>query len=98
CPYCDFVSYAKERETIDHAGYADAVLEELRARAHSVAGRRIETVFFGGGTPSLWDPRELGRVLRGIRETLPCAAELEITVECNPTSIDEDRARALVAQ
>jgi len=98
CPYCDFVSYAKERETIDHAGYADAVLEELRARAASVAGRRIETVFFGGGTPSLWDPRELGRVLRGIRETLPCTAELEITVECNPTSIDEDRARALVDQ
>ena len=96
CPYCDFVSYAKERETIDHAGYA--VLEELRARADSVEGRRIETVFFGGGTPSLWDPRELGRVLRGIRETLPCTAELEITVECNPTSIDEDRARALVAE
>jgi oxygen-independent coproporphyrinogen-3 oxidase len=98
CPYCDFVSYAKERETIDHAGYADAVLEELRARAGSVAGRRIETIFFGGGTPSLWDPRELGRVLRGIRETLPCTDELEITVECNPTSLDEDRARALVDQ
>ncbi|HEY3819694.1 MAG TPA: radical SAM family heme chaperone HemW [Polyangiaceae bacterium] len=98
CPYCDFVSYAKERATIDHAGYADAVLEELQARAASVAGRRVETVFFGGGTPSLWDPRELGRVLRGIREALPCAPELEITVECNPTSIDEDRARALVDQ
>jgi len=98
CPYCDFVSYAKDRATIDHAGYADAVLEELRARAGSVGGRRVETIFFGGGTPSLWEPRELGRVLRGIRETLGCTAELEITVECNPTSIDEDRARALVDQ
>jgi putative oxygen-independent coproporphyrinogen III oxidase len=98
CPYCDFVSYAKERETIDHRGYADAVLRELAERAPNLAGRRIDTVFFGGGTPSLWDPRELGRVLRGIRETLPCSADLEVTVECNPTSIDEERARALVGQ
>jgi oxygen-independent coproporphyrinogen-3 oxidase len=96
CPYCDFVSYAREREAIDHAAYADAVLRELGERAPSVAGRRIESVFFGGGTPSLWEPRQLGRVLRGIRTTLPCTDELEVTVECNPTSIDEDRARALV--
>jgi putative oxygen-independent coproporphyrinogen III oxidase len=98
CPYCDFVSYAKERQTIDHRGYADAVLRELAERGESVADRRIETIFFGGGTPSLWDPRELGRVLRGIRETLTCDADLEVTVECNPTSIDEERARALVDQ
>jgi putative oxygen-independent coproporphyrinogen III oxidase len=98
CPYCDFVSYATERDTIDHRGYADAVLAELSERAPSAEGRRIETVFFGGGTPSLWDPEQLGRVLRGVRETLACADELEVTVECNPTSIDEDRARALVDQ
>jgi putative oxygen-independent coproporphyrinogen III oxidase len=98
CPYCDFVSYAKERETIDHRGYADAVLRELSERAGSLIDPRVETIFFGGGTPSLWDPRELGRVLRGIRETLPCCADLEVTVECNPTSIDEHRARALVDQ
>jgi putative oxygen-independent coproporphyrinogen III oxidase len=98
CPYCDFVSYARERETIDHRGYAEAVLRELSERAPSFADRRIETVFFGGGTPSLWDPRELGRVLRTIRETLSCGDDLEVTVECNPTSIDEERARALVDQ
>jgi oxygen-independent coproporphyrinogen-3 oxidase len=98
CPYCDFVSYAQQREAIDHAAYADAVLRELAERAPSVEGRRIETVFFGGGTPSLWEPRQLGRVLCGIRETLPCTDELEVTVECNPTSIDEERARALVDQ
>jgi oxygen-independent coproporphyrinogen-3 oxidase len=98
CPYCDFVSYAEERANIDHAGYADAVLAELGARAASLEGREVATVFFGGGTPSLWDPRELGRVLRGIRETLSCTAELEVTVECNPTSLDEERARALVDQ
>src|ERR1700677_1605155 len=49
CPYCDFTSYATNRGAIDHAGYADTVLRELDRRAPSVAGRRIETVFFGGG-------------------------------------------------
>ncbi|MGH7296686.1 MAG: coproporphyrinogen-III oxidase family protein, partial [Polyangiaceae bacterium] len=104
CPYCDFVSYAMEREAIDHAAYADAVLRELDRRveagvgAGAGAGGRVATVFFGGGTPSLWEPRELGRVLGGIRAALPCTDELEVTVECNPTSIDEDRARALVDQ
>ncbi|HEY8089084.1 MAG TPA: radical SAM family heme chaperone HemW [Polyangiaceae bacterium] len=100
CPYCDFVSYASNRESIDHARYADAVIAELSARASSLgglAGRRVESVFFGGGTPSLWDPAQLGRVLSSIRRQLDCSGpeELEVTVECNPTSLDEERARAL---
>ncbi|HQY62036.1 MAG: radical SAM family heme chaperone HemW [Myxococcales bacterium] len=99
CPYCDFTSYASPRDRIDHAGYADAVLAELRGRARSLAGRarelRVATVFFGGGTPSLWEPAELGRVLEGVRATFSCAPELEVTVECNPTSLDAARAQAL---
>jgi putative oxygen-independent coproporphyrinogen III oxidase len=95
CPYCDFVSYASDRAAIDHAGYADTVLRELERRAAMLRGRHVETVFFGGGTPSLWVPAELGRVLAGIRASLPCSNEVEVTVECNPTSLDEDRARAL---
>ena len=96
CPYCDFVSYATERAQIDHGAYADAVLAELRSRRSSLAGRVVTTLFFGGGTPSLWEPAQLGRVVAGVREQLDCAPDLEVTVECNPTSIDEDRARALV--
>src|SRR5271169_2498672 len=79
CPYCDFVSYATDAASIDHTAYADAVLRELAERATAFdafdAGgggggpaRRIGSVFFGGGTPSLWEPRELGRVLAAIRE------------------------------
>src|SRR5580704_4054191 len=95
CPYCDFVSYVTP--AIDHAGYADAVLRELESRAPAFAGRRVESIFFGGGTPSLWDARELGRVLEGIRRRLGAAGDsIEVTVECNPTSIDGDRARALL--
>ena len=99
CPYCDFVSYATERLSIDQRGYTEAVLRELDARARELGqGRTVESVFFGGGTPSLWDARELGRVVARVRERFDVAreAELEVTVECNPTSLDEDRARALV--
>ena len=96
CPYCDFVSYATDRTSIDHRAYADAVLRELDARLPSFEGRRVGSLFFGGGTPSLWEPPQLGRVIEAVRERLDCAADLEITVECNPTSLDEERARALV--
>jgi oxygen-independent coproporphyrinogen-3 oxidase len=99
CPYCDFVSFARAREQIDHRGYADAVLAELARRRAAFEGRRLSTVFFGGGTPSLWDPEQLGRVLHAILDAAPdVAGEVEVTVECNPTSLDEDRARALLAQ
>jgi putative oxygen-independent coproporphyrinogen III oxidase len=94
CPYCDFVSYVAPTPP-DHAAYADAVIRELHARTPLTLGRRIATVFFGGGTPSLWEPAQLGRVLHAIRTTLDCAPDVEVTVECNPTSLDEDRARAL---
>ena len=98
CPYCDFVSFAASREEIDHASYADAILRELSARASLVEGQRVQTIFFGGGTPSLWAAEELGRTLAGIRKTLDCTNDVEITVECNPTSLDHDKAQALVDQ
>jgi oxygen-independent coproporphyrinogen-3 oxidase len=99
CPYCDFVSYAAERDDIDHVGYADAVVREAEGRARQLEkrGRALEigSIFFGGGTPSLWEPRELGRVLERLRSVFPTKPDLEISVECNPTSLDEERARAL---
>lgn len=96
CPYCDFVSWVEP--AADHRAYADAVLREIEARAELFEARQIASVFFGGGTPSLWEPRELERVLAGVlRLAAPSPhAELEVTVECNPTSLDHDKARALV--
>src|SRR5262245_37157708 len=96
CPYCDFVSFARDPAQIDHAGYAAAVIAELSRRRSALSERRLTSVFFGGGTPSLWAPAELGRVLGAILEAAECAEDVEVTVECNPTSLDEDRARALV--
>ncbi len=97
CPYCDFTSYKAEPTEIPHAKYADAVIRELDGHAERLRGRRLATVFFGGGTPSLWEPEELGRVLAAIREAFGSEArELEITAECNPTSLDEGRASRLL--
>jgi oxygen-independent coproporphyrinogen-3 oxidase len=101
CPYCDFVSYAvREGQGVDHGAYADAVIAELDRRRGAFEGRSVESIFFGGGTPSLWDPRELGRVLSAVRTAFPAhpGCDVEVTVECNPTSLDEDRAKALVDQ
>jgi putative oxygen-independent coproporphyrinogen III oxidase len=96
CPYCDFVSYATERTAIDHEGYADAVLREASHRARTFSGS-IGSVFLGGGTPSLWEPSAIGRVLASFRELFDIRDDVEITAECNPTSLDRDRASALVA-
>jgi len=98
CPYCDFLSVAAERPSLPHRAYADSVIAELERRASSLGDARLVSIFFGGGTPSLWEPSELGRVLARIRALLPVhAPDLEITVECNPTSFDVERGRALQA-
>ncbi|MEZ4313156.1 MAG: radical SAM protein [Polyangiaceae bacterium] len=97
CPYCDFVSFATEREAIDHARYADAVLAEIETRRAELARRPIGTVFIGGGTPSLWEAGEMGRVIARLREVAELASDVEVTAECNPSSLDEGRARAMGA-
>jgi oxygen-independent coproporphyrinogen-3 oxidase len=96
------LSVSVDRAQIPHVAYADAVLGELERRAPELAGRPIASVFFGGGTPSLWEPRELGRVLAAIRRAFrddasrEASGEVEVTVECNPTSFDRERAQALL--
>jgi putative oxygen-independent coproporphyrinogen III oxidase len=98
CPYCDFISYASPREDIDHDGYADAVISELESRIRALGATEVGSIFFGGGTPSLWRPTALGRVLGAVVSRLKAASELEVTVECNPTSLDRSVANALAEQ
>lgn len=95
CGYCDFLSMVSPPEGIPHREYADAVIAELGRRREQVGAHLLRSVFFGGGTPSLWEPHELGRVLRAIRESCLASGDVEVTVECNPSSFDADRARAL---
>jgi putative oxygen-independent coproporphyrinogen III oxidase len=96
CPYCDFLSVGTDPARIPHRAYADAVLAELdrRVQPYGNASGRLRSVFFGGGTPSLWEPRELGRVLERIQRAFSHQEEsLEVTIECNPSSFDAARAR-----
>ncbi len=93
CPYCDFATEAIAPARIPHEAYARAVVRELELRA-GATGAPIEPIslFFGGGTPSLWDRDAIGAVVRAVTDLGPVS---EVTVECNPTSIDRDRAAAL---
>ena len=95
CPYCDFVAFAAPRESIDGAGYTEAILGELDARKEGLAGRRVTSLFFGGGTPSLWGASEVARVVDAITGAFPTEEALEVSLECDPSSLDEDLARAL---
>lgn len=97
CPYCDFLSVPSAQQDIPHEQYADAVLSELAARRAELGRLRLRTIFFGGGTPSLWKTRQLGRVLSGILNAFaPGSTAPEVTVECNPGSLGLRTARALL--
>ena len=92
CPYCDF-TIAISR-TVPGERYADAVLAELRlriAQRPAWTERPLDSIYLGGGTPSLWEPREVGRVLEGIAGLLPLAADAEISLEANPEVADTAR-------
>ncbi len=94
CPYCDFAIAVAPLAEIPHRTYADAVLAELSARAPRFPGRTLRTVYFGGGTPALWQAGELGRVIAGVRATFP-GEPIEITVEANPLDCSAAELAAL---
>ena len=87
CPYCDFNSHATGDATPKQR-YLDAVLLDLEVEASRAAGRRIESVFLGGGTPSLFSPGEIGRLLAGVRAYFDVAVDAEITMEANPGTVE----------
>ncbi len=89
CPYCDFASTAAKQ--VPEARYTSALLAELRMRASGQQGRRVQSVFFGGGTPSLWQPRYVAEVLSGLREVLTFDDGCEVTLEANPGAADAAR-------
>lgn len=90
CPYCDFNSHA-HGGPIPEARWVARVLEDLALAAADAAGRPVESVFFGGGTPSLLSPAAVGAVLEGIAARLPFADEAEITLEANPGTAEAER-------
>jgi len=92
CAYCDFPSQVTER--IPDPAYRDAVVEEIRTRAPEFGSGRFSTIFFGGGTPSLWSPDSVAAVIDAARTTLGLAPDTEISLEANPGTIDTERLAA----
>ena len=90
CPYCDFNSHGL-KGTLPETAYVDALLRDLDQDLPRVAGRTIETVFFGGGTPSLFSAAGIARFLDGVRARLPLAADAEVTLEANPGTVERGR-------
>lgn len=90
CPYCDFNSHALKGE-VPHDDYVAHLLADLDADLHLTDGRRVETIFIGGGTPSLLSAEAMQNLLDGVRARLPLAEEAEITMEANPGTVEADR-------
>ena len=90
CPYCDFNSYTLQGE-LPAAAYLARLERDLAGQAQQVGGRAIVSVFFGGGTPSLFPPAAIARLLAAARGCLTIAADAEVTLEANPGTIERGR-------
>ena len=92
CPYCDFNSHVRH-DAVDSNAFASALADELRMMQARTPGRRVSSIFFGGGTPSLMPPAAVAHVLETIAALWPVAADAEITLEANPTSVEAENFR-----
>jgi len=90
CPYCDFNSHV-HLGALPEAEYVAALLADLEADLPLAAGRRVESVFLGGGTPSLFAPETLATLLRGLQARVELAPDAELTLEANPGTIEHGR-------
>ena len=95
CPYCDFNSH--ESKAVPEAAYLDALRADLESALPLVWGRRVQSIFIGGGTPSLFSPDSIDRLLADIRARLPIEPAAEITLEANPGTFERERFRAFRA-
>ncbi|MDB5683617.1 MAG: coproporphyrinogen oxidase, partial [Sphingomonas bacterium] len=95
CPYCDFNSHV--RDTVDEAAWRDALLADLAHEAAIAPGRRLTSIFFGGGTPSLMPPATVAALIAAADRHWGLAPDVEITLEANPSSVEAARFAGLAA-
>jgi putative oxygen-independent coproporphyrinogen III oxidase len=91
CPYCDFNSHEAPAGGADEAAYLDALEADLEASLPLVWGRPVQTIFIGGGTPSLFSPPGIDRLLASLRARLKVAPDAEVTMEANPGTFERER-------
>ena len=94
CPYCDFNSHELSGASMPEQQYIDALVADLEAALPLVWGRTVHSIFIGGGTPSLFSPAAIDRLLADIRARLRLDADCEITLEANPGTFEKDRFKA----
>jgi len=94
CPYCDFNSHEMRAADMPEQRYIDALVADLEAALPLVWGRTVHSIFIGGGTPSLFSPQAIDRLLGDIRARLKLAADCEVTLEANPGTFEKNRFRA----
>jgi len=94
CPYCDFNSHEQSAQGLPEQRYIDAVVADLEAALPLIWGRTVHSIFIGGGTPSLFSPQAIDRLLADIRARLRLEANCEITMEANPGTFEKDRFKA----
>ncbi len=92
CPYCDFNSHVAG--AVDHSRWRDALVSEIRRSGLETGGRVLDTIFFGGGTPSLMSAETVAAVIDTARATWSASNNMEITLEANPTSVEAGRFKA----
>jgi putative oxygen-independent coproporphyrinogen III oxidase len=90
CPYCDFNSH-ESRAPIPENDYVDALILDLEQALPLIWGRKVHSIFFGGGTPSIFSPDAIDRILSAVRARVPLTYEAEVTLEANPGTVDEAR-------
>jgi putative oxygen-independent coproporphyrinogen III oxidase len=93
CPYCDFNSHAAS-PVLPEQEYVDALLADLDQDLIHVHGRALSSIFFGGGTPSLFSAEALGRLLKGVEQRIRFASDIEITLEANPGTFEQAKFSA----
>jgi oxygen-independent coproporphyrinogen-3 oxidase len=94
CPYCDFNSHEMARDAMPEQRYLDALVADLEAALPLIWGRTVHSIFIGGGTPSLFSPAAIDRLLGDIRARVRLEADCEITLEANPGTFEKDRFKA----
>ena len=94
CPYCDFNSHEMARAELPEQRYIDALIADLEASLPLIWGRSVHSIFIGGGTPSLFSPGAIDRLLAELRARLRLDADCEITLEANPGTFEKDRFKA----